>query len=353
MIFTFIQQLTTSASMFDLAIDPFEKLAKSTTQGLVPPDLAKIIHNFYLSYGEAIAENGYSIQDGHAILNQFLDLVIEQLKRPFVFEPFHKSIVEPFDYYQFGLNLLRPLVVFSKSKAEGLEHVDTIVETLNRGENVILFGNHQTEPDPQAISLLLEKTHPKFAEQIIFVAGHRVISDPLAVPFSKGCNLLCIFSKRYIETTPELKKEKQSHNQRTMKKMSQMLSEGGKCIYVAPSGGRDRPGPKGKISVAPFDPQSIEMFWLMANQAERNTYFHTLALSTYNLLPPPSSIEASLGERRVAHCTPIHLAFGPAVDMERCVDSNITDKRQRRKQRADYIWRIVANDYARLNSGIS
>lgn len=330
--------------------DHFEKLAQAIQAGTIPSDLGKIIHNFYLSYEEAIVENGYTIKQLQPLLNQFLNLVIDQLAHPYNFDLFHQKIIHPFDYYHFGLEILRPLVLFPKSKVLGMENVDTISHTIAKGENVILLGNHQTEPDPQAISLLLEKTHPQFAENIIFVAGQRVVSDPLAVPFSKGCNLLCIFSKRYIETEPELKQEKQAHNQRTMKKMAQLLSEGGKCIYVAPSGGRDRPNSKGKITVAHFDPQSIEMFWLMSKQAERPTHFYPLALSTYNLLPPPNSVEANLGERRVAHCTPIHLAFGAEIDMENCISSEITDKRQRRKQRSDYIWKLVVNDYARLNA---
>lgn len=326
----------------------FEKLSESVQKKAIPEALATVIKNFYLSYEEAIVENGYDIKKLQPLLNKFLDLVIEQLAHPYAFEPFHQKITSPFDYYHFGLDILRPLIVFAKSKALGLENVDTMASYIAKGENVILLGNHQTEPDPQAISLLLEKTHPKFAENIIFVAGHRVISDPLAVPFSKGCNLLCIFSKRYIETEPELKQEKQNHNQRTMKKMGQLLAEGGKCIYVAPSGGRDRPNSKGKLTVAPFDPQSIEMFWLMSKQAERPTHFYPLTLSTYNLLPPPSSVEVGLGERRHAHCTPIHLAFGDEIDMENCISGDLIDKRQRRKQRAEYIWRLVANKYEQL-----
>ena len=80
---------------------------------------------------------------------------------------------------------------------------------------------------------------------MIIVAGHRVVSDPLAIPFSMGRNLLCIYSKKYFESDPAAKADKLQHNQRTMKKMLQLLSEGGKCIYVAPSGGRDRPGAAG------------------------------------------------------------------------------------------------------------
>lgn len=328
--------------------DHFKLLEESTRQGLISSDLSQVIHNFFLSYGEAVEENGYAIKELQPLLIQFLKAVVEQLQHPYTFEPFHQRILKPFNYYQFGLDIVRPLIEFSKSKVRGLDHVKSMETALAKGENVILFGNHQTEPDPQAISLLLEKTFPRFAEEMIFVAGHRVISDPLAVPFSKGRNLLCIFSKRYVETQPEQKQEKLQRNQRTMKIMAQLLSEGGKCIYVAPSGGRDRPCPKGRVGVAHFDPQSIEMFWLMAQQAEKPTHFYPLALATYDLLPPPNSVEKAIGERRHAHCTPIHLAFGKEIEMEKCINGEVVDKKQRRKLRADFIWKLVADDYAQL-----
>jgi len=326
----------------------FEKLAEYEKKGAIAKDLAAILRNFYISYGEAVEENGYTAEDIQPILDTFLERVILQLAHPYTFEPYHQHLRQPFDYYRFGLDVIRPLVVFDKSKVRGINHIDTIEAALKRGENAILLSNHQTEPDPQAISLLLEKTHPRFAEEMIFVAGHRVISDPLAVPFSKGRNLLCIYSKRHIETDPSLKEERLLHNQRTMKKMGQLLAEGGKCIYVAPSGGRDRPGPEGHVGVAPFDPQSIELFSLIAKNSGRVTHFHPLALATYNLLPPPSSIEKDLGERRQAHCTPIHLAFGSAIPMDTFLGSDTADKKERRQKRADYIWKLVATDYAAL-----
>lgn len=331
-----------------MSIDHFEKLKQAELTGSIPKELAHVIYNFYLSYGEAIEENGYLIKDIQPILNKFLDFVIDQLAHPFTFKPFHERITTPFNYYQFGLDLMRPLVVTSQSRVLGSTHIDTIEAALSRKENVILLANHQTEPDPQAISILLEKTHSKLAEEMIFVAGHRVITDPLAVPLSKGRNLLCIFSKRHIETEPQLKQEKLLHNQHTMKKMIQLLNEGGKCIYVAPSGGRDRPCPQGMIDVAPFDPQSIEMFWLMTKQSDRATHFYPLALATYKLLPPPNGIKKDLGERRHTHCTPIHLAFGQAIDMENCISNLITDKKLRRKERASFIWNLVVHEYAKI-----
>ena len=166
---------------------------------------------------------------------------------------------------------------------------------LERGENAIFLANHQIEADPQAISILLENSYPKFAEEMIFVAGERVITDPLAVPASMGRNLFCIYSKRYIDQPPEQKMKKQLHNKRTMELMSQLLSEGGKAIYVAPSGGRDRPNANGIVEIAPFDPQSIEMFYLMAQRAGHPTHFYPMALKTFELLPPPQSIQVELG----------------------------------------------------------
>lgn len=320
-------------------------LDRALKQGKLPADLHSALQKFYESYTEAVTKNGHAIEEYEPVLNQFLDRVVEQLATPFLFEPYHEEIRTPFDYYALGLDLMRPLVDFERSKVFGVEHLDALQKQLEHGENGVLFGNHQTEPDPQAISLLLEKTHPKLAQEIIFVAGHRVISDPLAVPLSMGRNLLCIYSKKYIEHPPELKEEKQLHNQRTMKRMAQLLSEGGKCIYVAPSGGRDRPSAQGRIEVAKFDPQSIEMFWLMSEKAEHPTHFYPLALSTYNLLPPPNSVEKKLGEKRQAQCTPIHLALGAEIDMQHFPGSDVKDKRQKRSLRAEYIWAQVCKDY--------
>lgn len=231
------------------------------------------------------------------------------------------------------------------STVKGLEQLARIEKQLAKKENVVLFANHQIEADPQAISILLEKTYPKIGESLIFVAGERVITDLLAVPFSMGRNLLCIYSKRYIDYPPEEKHKKQLHNKKTMELMSELLNEGGKIIYVAPSGGRDRPNSAGVVEVAPFDPPSIEMFYLMSKKASKKTHFYPMALSTYNLLPPPETVQVELGENRVTKRAAIHLAVGAEIDMEMFPESENKDKNVRRKSRADYIWNLVKKDY--------
>lgn len=323
-------------------MDPFIELEKFVKAGKLPKTLEQVLHPFFKSYVEACGE------ESGKTLCKYLELIIEQIHNPYPFESFHQSIRKPFDYYQFGLDFIRPLILFKQSRIFGLNHVGTMQEQLAKGENVILLANHQTEPDPQVLSLFLEKQYPKIAEELISVAGHRVVNDPLAIPLSMGCSMLCIFSKKYMETPPEKKMEKQQHNQRVMKRMIQLLSDGGRCIYVAPSGGRDRPNRDGTVEVAHFDAKSIEMFWLMAQQAKHPTHFYPLALNTYNLLPPPHGVKIKLGEQRKAMCTPVHLSFGKEISMDHFPGSEQLDKKQKRQARADYIWELVNDDYHHL-----
>ena len=314
-------------------------------EGSIPPKYANILEKFYLGYHQAVS----SQESSHELFFlELLDLIKQQCLEPFVFQPFHKRIRHPFDYYQFGVDLVKPLVDMPHSTLHGIEHLKEIAASLEKGENAIFLANHQVEADPQVISILLEDSFPKIAEEMIFVAGERVITDPLAVPFSMGRNLLCIFSKRYIDQPPDQKMKKQLHNKRTMELMSELLSEGGKAIYVAPSGGRDRPNASGVVEIAPFDPQSIEMLYLMAVRAGHPTHFYPLALKTYELLPPPETIQVELGEERIAKRADIHLAFGQRIDMENFPGSDSQDKHARRSARAEYIWNLVRRDYVKF-----
>jgi glycerol-3-phosphate O-acyltransferase len=314
----------------------------------IPEKYKSILESFYLSYKNALSAHGMQIEDHTDLFNTFLDLVRAQFPTPYVFQPYHEQIRSPFDYYTFGVEFLRPLVDMSISSVSGLSHLSEISAQLARGDNVIFLANHQTEADPQAISVLLEKTHPDLGREMIFVAGERVVTDPLAIPFSMGRNLLCIYSKRYIDHPPEEKLKKQLHNKRTMELMSELLSSGGKSIYVAPSGGRDRQNAAGVVEVAPFDPQSIEMFYLMAQRADHPTHFYPMALATYDLLPPPETVQKELGEVRLTQRGGIHLGFGAEIDMKHFPGSDTKDKHERRQARATYIWQKVQKDYSQF-----
>lgn len=130
--------------------------------------------------------------------------------------------------------------------------------------------------------------------------------------------------------------------------MSQLLKQGGKCICIFTSGGRDRISPEGKVEVAPFDPRSIEMCYLMAQKAGHPTLFYPMALATHHLLPPPQTIQIELGEERKAQRGAIHLCMGPAIDMEHYPGYDLENKHDRRQKRADYIWSQVLADYEKI-----
>lgn len=310
----------------------------------------KLISIFLKNFQEIIEKHGTSKEEARQLHDTFLKLSEEQLNNPYSFEPYHKKIRSPFDYYSFGNNFFSHIIDMKHSTVNGLERVDEIAATIKREDNVILFSNHQIEPDPQSIGIMLGKTHPELAEKIIYVAGERVVTDPLAIPFSMGLDLLCIYSKKYIAHPPEQKLKKQMHNKKTMETMRELLSEGGKIIWVAPSGGRDRRNSEGVVEVTPFDPQSIEMFYLMAKKSGHTTHFYPLALATYDLLPPPETTQIELGEERKMNYVPIHLAIGKEIDMKHFPGCDNKDKHERRKARAQHIYEEVKKEYLGITS---
>ncbi len=326
----------------------FLKIDQCAVDGSIPKKYGDHLKTFLSGYEEAIHADPSCFKKYEELFLAFIRLIQEQCIEPYPFQPYHERVLTPFDYHRFGLDMIKPLIDKASSSLRGEDNLKEITSLLEKGDNVIFLANHQIEADPQVIDILLEETHPRLGGEMIFVAGERVITDPLAIPFSMGRNLLCIFSKRYIDHPPENKLKKQLHNKRTMEMMSQLLSEGGKAIYVAPSGGRDRPNAQGVFEVAPFDPQSIQMFYLMAQRAQHPTHFYPMALKTYALLPPPETIRIELGEARFTKRAGVHLSFGPRIDMENFPGSEPKDKHAMRAIRAEAICQLVKQDYAKF-----
>ena len=327
-----------------------DELKKACEASLLPERHKKHFLEMFESYAKVLEKHQIDVKLYTPLFFDFLKKIEENVKAPFQFSPFHKQVLSPFNYYKFGIDFFKPLVDIPHSSVTGHVYLQEIADKLERGENVIFLANHQIEADPQAISVLLEGLHPKLAQEMIFVAGERVILDPLAIPFSLGRNLLCIYSKRHIDHPPELKAQKQMHNKKTLELMSHLLSEGGCSIYVAPSGGRDRADADGHVFVSKFDPQSIELFYLMTKKASKPTSFYPMALATYSLLPPPSTIQTELGETRTTNRGSIHLWVGPQISMDNFPGSEESDKKRKRELRADYIWDQVSTAYNQFPS---
>ncbi len=307
--------------------------------------LWEVLSPFFQSYEQIVEAKKLDKEFYFNLLSQFCALIIEQIRNPCKFESYHVAVRSPVDYYTIGNEIFRPLVNMNDSTLKGKENLLKIEEFLAKRENVIFFANHQIEADPQALSLLLEDNFPKIAEEMIFVAGARVLTDPAAVPFSLGRFLFCIYSKKYFSAHEEQAAMMRTHNQRTLAEISNQLNLGGKCIYIAPSGGRDRKGASGRVEVAPFDPQSVELMYLLGRKSKQPTHFFPLALSTNAILPPPEGVQIDLGEMRSTNEAPIHAYFGNEIDMENFPHDETIIKAKKKDERTQYIYNLVREMY--------
>lgn len=221
------------------------------------------------------------------------------------------------DFYAAGCDFFRPSMDLERSTLLGESNLKQALGQIEAGENVVFLANHQSEADPQVVSCLFETVSPEagdFASRVTYVAGHKVTTDPLAVPFSMGRNLLCIHSKKHIDADPDTKPAKSKQNMAAMNSMLTGLKAGGMAIWVAPSGGRDRRDVgSGKIPIAPFDQKTVDMFRLMGRKSKVPTHFYPMSMVSYDLCPPPDFVEAGVGEQRNVRFTPIGITIGEEV----------------------------------------
>ena len=223
-----------------------------------------------------------------------------------------------FDFYAWGCDFFRPFMDMEESLVLGEDNLKKAMDQIAAGENVVFLANHQSEADPQVMSLMLEKAgYDDAAESVTYVAGHKVTTDPLAIPFSMGRNLICIHSKKHIDADPDTKPVKSRQNLAAMNGMLKKMKAGGCLLWVAPSGGRDRRDvDSGKTPIAPFDSKTIDMFRLMGNKSKKPTHYYPLAMVSYELCPPPDFIEAGVGEQRNFRYVPVGIKVGEELVSE-------------------------------------
>ncbi|KAL6985710.1 Glycerol-3-phosphate dehydrogenase [NAD(+)] [Sarracenia purpurea var. burkii] len=299
--------------------DLLSGIKKEAEAGRLPSNVARGMEELYQNYRNAVFQSGIPDADEIVLSNMTvaLDLIYKEVEDPFVFSPYHKAIREPFDYYMFAQNYIRPLIDFRSSYVGNISLFYEMEEKLQQGHNIVLISNHQTEADPAVIALLLEATHPQIAENITYVAGDRVITDPLCKPFSMGRNLLCVYSKKHMNDVAELAEMKRKANTRSLKEMALLLRGGSQIIWIAPSGGRDRPDPVTKEWYpAPFDANSADNMRRLTEHAGVPGHIYPLSILCHDIMPPPPQVEKEIGERRVIsfHGTGVSVASKISFD---------------------------------------
>lgn len=267
----------------------------------------------------------------------------------FKFEVFHRAMKgglrnceedDSFNYFEWGRDFFRQIIDVQNSVVLGRENVKRAFEQVNAGENVVFFANHQSEPDPQVISVLLEQLgYGKEAADMTFIAGHKVTTDPIAIPFSMGRNLVCIHSKKHIDSDAALKPLKRQQNLAAINAVLEMMRKGGVSLWVAPSGGRDRRNSEtGQVPIAKFDQKTVDTFRLLGTKSAVPTHYYPLAMVTYDLCPPPpGAVVPGVGERRNFRFSPVGIAVGKEVENVGGVESRAGFTQQVEKAcREDY-----------------
>jgi glycerol-3-phosphate O-acyltransferase len=276
-----------------------------------PPRLLPLVERLLEEYQAVGNRHGFSDADLSCRLTALLTEADRLIDHPHTFSPLHEAIRTPVDYMELGLSFFEPLVDWSQSHRQG--NWEEIEQRRRAGENTILLANHQTEGDPQLMHLLLRQDLETLAQAMRFMAGERVQKDPIAHPFSLGRHLVCVYSRRHIDHPPERKADKLTHNATAMRQLKELLAQGGVVLYLAPSGGRDRTNAFGEVELAPFDPDAVEMMRLMAGGCPRPTLCYPLALSTFDVLPPPAGVHLPLGEVRHTRGGPIGMSLGSPI----------------------------------------
>ncbi|KAL8447890.1 hypothetical protein Emed_004185 [Eimeria media] len=145
--------------------------------------------------------------------------------------------------------------------------------------------------------------------------------------------MLCVHSKKHLSADAAKLELQRTQNVRAMHALQQLLQDGGALVWVAPSGGRDRPDASGVFSKADrFDVKAIQSFCLLAKRAKetagRESLFCPMALWTAPICPPPNVVKTELGEVRRCKYSPIGMALGGLLQADSLSSAQLTQKAQ-------------------------
>ncbi|KAJ9513940.1 hypothetical protein QJQ45_021048, partial [Haematococcus lacustris] len=326
----------------------------------VPGGIEKLLpqwQDFYANYRNAIVGSGAPGANellAAKIQATIADTVTLQFMKPYTFPSLHTRMVgADYNYFEFGQRYVGALVDFNNSVLGHRERWDQIAAQLAAGENVVLLANHQTEADPGVFAHMLMATHPQLATEVVYVAGDRVVTDALSKPFSMGRNLFCVHSKKHMDDIPELKAEKMETNRKTLVAMARQLNKGGCLIWIAPSGGRDRPKDNDQYTPDPFDPAAVELMRSLGARAKRRTRLYPMAMFSWPVMPPPRTVDKAIGERRMTNYTPVGISVCEELVPDVAVAGvAVEDKEAQQKALALAAQQAVVAEYERMEAAL-
>ncbi|KAG5524275.1 hypothetical protein RHGRI_031071 [Rhododendron griersonianum] len=338
-------------------------IKKEAEAGRLPSNVAQGMEELYRNYRNAVFESGIPNANEIVLSNMtvVLDRVFKDVEDPFDFSPYHRAIREPFDYYMFVKRYIRPLIDFRSSYVGNISVFREMEEKLQQGHNIVLISNHQSEADPAVIELLLETRHPHIAENMVTVSFIQTGAK----------NLLCVYSKKHMNDVPELAEMKRKANTRSLKEMALLLRlkkfytldtrGGSQIIWIAPSGGRDRPDPITKecnvpsILIkefqAPFDAAAVDNMRRLTEHAGVPGHIYPLAILCYDIMPPPPQVEKEIGESRVISFHGTGVSVAPAISFHE-IDAACGDPEESKMAYTKALYDSIVEQYNVLNCAI-
>ncbi|KAL0650123.1 hypothetical protein Bca4012_092814 [Brassica carinata] len=314
-------------------------IRKEKEAGTLPPNVASGMEELYWNYKNAVLSSGASAADETVISNMSLafDRMLLGVEHPYTFNPYHKAIREPFDYFHFVHTYIRPLIDFKNSYVGNASIFSELEDKIRQGHNIVLISNHQSEADPAVISLLLEAQCPYIGENIVSL---------------RAMNLICVYSKNHMNDDPELVDMKRKANTRSLKEMATLLRSGSQLIWIAPSGGRDRPNPStGEWFPAPFDPSSVDNMRRLVEHSGTPGHIYPMSLLCYDIMPPPPKVEKEIGERRLVGFHGTGLSVAPEISFSD-VTSDCNNPNEAKEAYSQALYKSVNEQYKTLNFAI-
>ncbi|KAJ0769315.1 putative glycerol-3-phosphate 1-O-acyltransferase [Helianthus annuus] len=89
-------------------------IQREAEAGTLPKHIAHSMEELYQNYKNAVFQSGNPRAEDIVLSNMRVafDRMFLDVKEPFEFSPYHEAIREPFNYYMFGQNYIRPLINF-------------------------------------------------------------------------------------------------------------------------------------------------------------------------------------------------------------------------------------------------
>jgi glycerol-3-phosphate O-acyltransferase len=151
---------------------------------------------------------------------------------------------------------------------------------------------------------------------------------------------------------PELVEMKRKANTRSLKEMATLLRSGSQIIWIAPSGGRDRPvANSGEWEPAPFDPSSVDNMRRLVDHSGPPGHIYPLAILCHDIMPPPLKVEKEIGEKRIISYHGTGISVAPEVSFSNATAA-CENPEKAKEAYSKALYDSVTNQYDVLKSAI-